>query len=76
MLAYLSLVRDRSAPLALFSGKVLVAFAIGTLGALFYSNQNVDMSIVDYAELSVLTKWPRGIFFLDIACGALWASTR
>jgi len=76
MLAYIELARVCREPPALFSNLALLTFGTGTLLALYLVSRVYETSIVDYPELSILAKWPRGISVAAVSSAALLLSAR
>lgn len=76
MLAYIKLARVRQEPPALFSNLALLTFGIGTLLALSLISRVYKTGIIDYAELSILAKWPRALSVAAVSSVALLVSAR
>ena len=74
LLAYLALVRERRVPSVLLSGKALALFGTGTVSAVWLLSRLYEAGIVDYAELSMLARWPYVIPVVIVASAAMAAA--
>ncbi len=76
ILAYAAMVRRGCEPAFLFSNIGLLTSAFGTALAAYIVARRYEMSVVDYPELGILSRWPGGALVMVLAAtvcvAAVW----